>query len=184
MDMGRQREALTPAASSQLGSRMSWGDEVVSLGMGRVLGHHTCAHAQHSPAWKSLCSAMPQRLSAPSQMQRLCSGNTHLTRNFGLCTLELVKFLQKPAWLEHGSLNSQNLALSHRGMCWYKCKCPNSNLHCLKTQARRWSTGRAAQRWEGCQMTGVALGMAFCAQLRRTREAGWAQAGGKAYPLL
>lgn len=171
MDRRRQREALPLAASNQLQPRVSRGDEAGSPGRGRVLGRRTCAHAQRSPGWKSLCSAT---VSAPSQMLGLCRGSTRLlTRNFGLCTLELVKFLEKPARLEHGSLHRQNLVLSHRGTCWDKCKCPNSDLHRLKTQARRGSIGRATQRREGCQMTHEAMGMVLCALLRRPRGAGW-----------
>ena len=100
---------------------------------------------------------------APSQMQGPCRGSIPLlTGHFGLRTLELVKFLQKPARLEHRSLHRQNLVLSHCGTRWDNCKCPNSDVHRLKRQARRGSIGSAAQG-EGCRMTGVALGMLLCA---------------------
>ena len=124
-------------------------------------------------------------VSAPSQMQGLCRGCTRLlTRDFGLCTLEIVELLQEPAWLEHGPLNRQNLVPSHRGTCWDKSKCPNSDLHRLKTRARGGSVGRAVQRQEGCQVTYVALGMVLCALLWRPRGQDRPRAGGKAHLLL
>jgi len=91
-------------------------------------------------------------VSAPSQMQGLCRGSSPLlTRNFGLCTLELVEFLEKPARLEHRSLNRQIPVLRHRGTRWDNCKCPDSDLHRLNTQGRRGSVVRAARGRGGCR---------------------------------
>lgn len=115
-------------------------------------------------------------VSPPSQMRGLCQGSIPLlTRNFGLCTLELVKFLENLARLEHGSLNRQNLVLCPSGTRWDNCKGPNSDLHCLKVQARRGSVGRAAQGREGSRMMRVALGTVFWALLRRPKGTGWAR---------
>lgn len=117
---------------------------------------YACPHSALSRSEEPLLGHVTE-LSAASRTQGLCRGSTRLlTRNFGLCTLELVELLQKPARPEHGSLNGQSLVLSHRGTRWDKCKCPNADVHRLKTQARRGSIGRVAQRRQGCQTTHAA----------------------------
>lgn len=72
-----------------------------------------------------------------------------LTRNFVLGTLELVKCLHKPAGLEHGFLNNHSLAIGTSGVCWHNGKGSDSNIHHLKTQARRGINGSAGQSCKG-----------------------------------
>lgn len=134
---------------------------------------HVCPRSALSRLEEPLLGRVAE-VSAPRQMRGLCGGSIPLlTRNFGLCALELIKFREKPARLEHGSLHRQSPVLSHRGTCWDDCKGPNSDVHRLERQARRGSIGSAAQGREGCRVTRVALGMVLC-----PRPAPEAQRGG------
>lgn len=72
-----------------------------------------------------------------------------LTRNSALSTLELVKCLHEPAGLEYGFPNNHSLAIRTSGICCHNSKCPDSNIHRLKTQARRGTNGSAGQSWKG-----------------------------------
>lgn len=141
----KPNKALPPAVSNQLehrgaeqmrltpqGGAGCWATTPVptlsSLQVGRVFVCHI-----RGAGTKPKCKACVRK------------GSHVLTRNFGLITFKVVKHLQRLAQNEHRSLNRQNLALFHTGMHWDNCKSPNSNLHCLKAQARG-NDGRAAQR--------------------------------------